>query len=212
MNDIVGVCLSSSLDSSCTTQGSERGLGSDQDALYETRLIPEMMFTCDGTLTELIVAGRISNGTTYPKVQLWREIESDFQFDQSYTKYAEIQIDAEQSAACESYIVEVFPGCDPMFRCLLSPSYQVNVRAGDIIGVELPHLDDQGFELYFRTGSQTHYIWRGQVLSPVLSLYDAQFSTLDELLLSVNVNITRQGENKLAMMCMLIHSNDLLNI
>ena len=165
------------------------------------------MFTCDGTLTGLTVAGRISNGTMYPKLQLWREID----IDQSYTKIAEFQIDEEWSAACESFTVLELPGCDPNFHCFLSPLYQVDVHPGDIIGVELPHLYDQGFELYFRDGSQMHYIWSGQVRSPTLSLYDAEFFMLDELLLSVNVNIIIQGENKVVMMCMLFHSNYLLN-
>ena len=166
---------------SCT-EGSERGLGSDQEALVETRLIPYMKFNCNGTLVGWTVSGRAQNGTEYPKLQIWRSI-TDYLFQKIGQ---EIQIDAEGSA-CE----EITQTCGQVFQCRLSPANQVTVVSGiDFIGVELPHLDQQGFELYFITNRRHTYhqsVWRQEIISSSLMISSRDFPVLDELLLSVDV-------------------------
>ena len=147
-----------------------------------------MELTCQGILVEWTVSGRAGHGTMYPKLQIWRRSTLD---SSQYTKIGpEIQIDAEGSA-CEN-ISQV---CSQTFHCTLLPSYQVEVRSGiDIIGVELPPLDNQGFELYFIESSQRQYVFRREVNTSTISTESNDVVVLDDILLSVDV---LTGENKL---------------
>ena len=168
---------------SCT-EGSERGLGSDQQAMVETRLIPYMEFNCSGILVGWTVSGRAENGRVYPKLQIWRRSTSDSNLYQKNGQ--EIQIDAEGSA-CE----EISQTCGQVFQCRLSSANQVTVVSGmDIIGVELPPLDHQGFELYFVTNRRHQnfqYVWRQEIISSSLAIGSRIFPVLEDLLLSVHV-------------------------
>ena len=149
--------------------------------MIETRLIPEMTFNCSGTLVEWMVSGRAGNGTMYPKLQIWRK--SSRSMDLYHKIGPEIQIDAEGSA-CET----ISQTCGQVFRCQLSSAYQVSVFSGiDIIGVELPHLDDQGFELYFTSSMNNQYVWRQELHSSSVSIDSRAFLVTDDLLLSVDV-------------------------
>ena len=157
-----------------------------------TRLIPDMKFNCSGTLVGWTVSGRAGNGTLYPKLQIWRRSDSEpFVY---HKNGPEIQIDTEGSV-CEN----ISKRCDQNFHCNLSPSRQVEVRAGsDIIGLELPDTDDQGFELYFiaQHGPDLEYfdnrkwkqlVWRGEVNSSSLTLGRQDTEEFDKPLLSLAV-------------------------
>ena len=176
-----GSCVTYNL-LSCT-EGSERGLGSDQEAIVETRLIPYMGFNCSGILVGWTVSGRAQNGTMYPKLQIWRSINDQH----LYQKIGqEIQIDAEGSA-CE----EISQTCGQVFHCQLSRANQVSVVSEtDFIGVELPHLDQQGFELYFITNTRhrnVQYVWRQEILTSNIMISSEDFNLLEDVLLSVDV-------------------------
>ena len=125
------------------------------------------------------MSGRAGNGTMYPKLQIWRRGSTD-----SYHKVGpEIQIDTEGSA-CET----ISQTCGQVFRCQLSSAYQVSVISGlDIIGVELPHLDNQGFELYFTSSMNNQFVWRQELQSSSVLISSRDFVVTDDLLLSVDV-------------------------
>ena len=146
----------------------------------DTRLIPDMRFNCSGTLVGWTVSGRAGNGTLFPKLQIWRRSDSEpFVY---HKNGPEIQIDAEGSA-CES----ISQMCNQTFRCKLQQSYHVTLRAGlDIIGIELPHSDNQGFEMYFipipvpipidltssdiSNSAWKQLVWKGEVNSSSLTI------------------------------------------
>ena len=172
---------------SCT-QGSERGLGTDFNS-PETRLIPAMELNCTGTLVGWTVSGRIASGTMYPKLQIWRRSSTNANL--YFKNGPEIQIDAHGSA-CET-ITQNTVNCSQEFHCRLSAANQVSIHSGlDIIGVELPVLYDQGFELFFigplsaRVSNQ-QYVWRQEISTLKISTSSRDLLVYDHLLLSVDV-------------------------
>ena len=165
---------------SCT-EGSKRGLGSDLNRT-ETRLIPGMEITCSGTLVGWTVSGRAGSGTMYPKLQIWRRSSTD---QISYHKTGqEIQIDA-QGSACEA----IAQTCGQIFQCRLSAANQVAVQSGsDIIGVELPPLDHQGFELFFISSSRSQYVWQRELTSSSTTTGSQDLTTSDDVLFNIDVS------------------------
>ena len=165
---------------SCS-QGSDRGLGTDFNS-SEARLIPGMEFSCTGTLVGWTVSGRNYSGRAYPKLQIWRRSNTDRNV--YFKNGPEIQIDA-QGSACER-ITNV--NCNREFHCRLSPANYVSVLSGsDIIGVVLPPLYDQGFELLFIENGQPHYVWRQELNTSSIRIGGQDLTVSDYLLLSVDV-------------------------
>ena len=104
-------------------------------------------------------------GTQFPKLQVWRANSSqgpDFYFKPG----KDIQVDAE-GTACEI----LTKTCGQIFQCRLSKDHQVSVQSGDILGVELPPLNDSAFELFFLINRldlrQNHFVFRHQLSSMV---------------------------------------------
>ena len=181
---LLGSCLTFSR-LSCT-QGSKRGL--TVQSRPETRLIPGMEFNCTGTLVGWTVSGRNGSGRLYPKLQIWRRSSADKYI--YFKNGPEIQIDAHGSA-CE--MITRNANCTQEFHCRLSAANHVSVHAGsDIIGVELPLLNNQGFELFF-IGSLSaiianrQYVWRREISTFSVNSTSREFLVYDHLLLSVDV-------------------------
>ena len=93
-------------------------------------VIPEMNFTCNGTITGFTLAGRIQNeprqNTT---IHIWRQNYN--QPCQYYRTGANIVID---EAFCEDGFIRVFAG---VFHCNLTETAQREVQPGDVLGLEL---------------------------------------------------------------------------
>ena len=101
-----------------STNGNKKG----QNTTVETRLIPSMRFTCNGTIIAFTVAGmvRIQNGTQDPKIQVWRENKAQCG---SYQKpVSEIVVN---ESSC-SKLTPKIPGW--VFHCALLPVLQVSVK------------------------------------------------------------------------------------
>ena len=146
-----------------------------------------MEFNCTGTLMGLTVSGRNGTGTMYPKLQIWRRSSTDANL--YFKNGPEIQIDAHGSA-CETITRNV--NCSQEIHCRLSAANHISVFAGlDIIGVELPPINDQLFELLFVGSEQLQYVWRREVTSFSL-MYGTQDLTVEELLF-LNMEVL-QGE------------------
>ena len=177
-------CLSSTYVS--CTDGTFRG----RFDTIETRLIFSMNFTCSGVIIGWTVSGRARVGTQFPKLQVWRANSSqgpDFYFKPE----KDIQVDAE-GTACEI----LTKTCGQIFQCRLSNDHQVSVQSGDILGVELPPLNDGAFDLFFLINRpdlrQNHFVFRQQLSStvrivrqPGLSFYQRE----DQLLLNLELSL-----------------------
>ena len=110
-----------------------------------TRLIPEMNFTCDGSIVGYKVAGLIGRNH---EIQVWRETSPD---SQHYDKVDGKQID---DSLCTGGL-----NSDEVFQCNLTT--RISVRSGDILGLKLPRHS----RLLFATATKapTNYVFTGSV-------------------------------------------------
>ena len=126
---------------------------------FTTRLFPDMTFGCNGTIVRVIIAVKNRHGRQqlYPKVQIWREDET--QTGIYYRQGADIQI------------IDDNPMClddqrdGEIFRCTLNESFQISVQPGDILGLELPPENLVEFDIYFKPGGALNCIFEGKLNS-----------------------------------------------
>ena len=125
-----------------------------------TYLFPNLTFGCTGTIMRLTVAvanrAQVDNNPvqeqTAPKIQIWRK-KSDL-----YHKAGpEISI-------FESLCVTEFQDG----TCLWNEEARVSVQPGDILGLEIPPTNDDGYEILFTTDDEYKtYIFQRQISSTV---------------------------------------------
>jgi hypothetical protein len=134
-----------------------------QEASVETRLIPSMRFTCNGTIVGFTVTGKNSDtGPHDPKIQVWRE---DKEQCGSYQKLdSEILV---HQSSCSSAIPLQSQNQARIFNCILKQAWRVSVQYGDILGIELPPISESDFDLYFTDGGPTNYVFQQQLLSEI---------------------------------------------
>ena len=116
-----------------------------------TRLIPEMNFVCNGTITgyTAVLRPRTLSGDQLqnPNIQVWRKNTSQFGYYVYHKTSPDIAID---SALCIDGLTqlgtEVSSGRE-VLHCNLNRSTRASVQAGDILGLELParNNNDQAF-------------------------------------------------------------------
>ena len=126
------------------------------------RIIPEMNFTCNGTIVGFTVAGRQWRGkTTDPIIQIWRENSS--QSDGVYYKTGTDIVIEETMCAETSIEFQEFNTnfLDLVLQCNLNEANQVSVQPGDILGLKLPPRDESIFRLAFARMSRgpTNYVF-----------------------------------------------------
>ena len=130
-----------------------------------TRLIPEMRFTCTGTIVGYSVSLRIIPRPReyYPEIQIWRENSS--QPGVYYKKQDAIVIN---TTACNA----VYSNNNRVFNCTLNKSAQIPVQSGDILGLELPSIVNytrRGMTSTRSGSAPTNYVFEQLSLSsPVL--------------------------------------------
>ena len=125
-------------------------------------LIPEMNFTCNGTITGFTFAGRLENGSQNPMIQIWRQDHS--QPGVYYRTGADIVIN---EVLCEDGFTqmfgEVFAG---VFHCNLIETAQQPVQPGDILGLELAPQSNGAIDLSFArvVKGPTNYVFSEEPL------------------------------------------------
>ena len=118
----------------------------------------------------------------YPKLQIWRRNSTDRNL--YFKNGPEIQIDAHGSA-CETLTRNV--NCNQEYYCRLSAANYLSVLSGsDIIGVELPPLENQAFELLFIVTEQQQYVWRREVNASSLMIGTHDVRVGDDFLFSID--------------------------
>ena len=100
--------------------------------VIQRNVIPEMNFTCNGTITGFTFAGEMQqDGDQNPMIQIWRQNCS--QPGVYYRTGADITIN---EVLCVGGFTEVFDG---VFHCNLTENARRTVRSGDVLGLELLH-------------------------------------------------------------------------
>ena len=140
-----------------------------------TRLIPEMNFTCDGSIVGYKVAGLI-DGRNH-EIQVWRET-SHSQPGVHYNKVASRRID---DSSCTGGLKSI-PSDEEVFQCNLISG--ISVQSGDILGLKLPR--NSGLVFATATKAPTNYVFREGVSAPVAL---AENITSPELLPQISVEI-----------------------
>ena len=122
-----------------------------------TRLIPEMNFTCDGSIVGYTVAGVIIGN--HNEIQVWRERNGYSQPGVHYNKIASRQIIAN---LCTGGLKRIHSD-EEVFHCNLITG--ISVQSGDILGLKLSH--NSGLAFATATKAPTNYVFMERVSSPV---------------------------------------------
>ena len=135
-----------------------------------TMLIPKMMFTCNGTVTGFTVAGSQQEGERDPIIQIWREDLSHSNQGVYYNTAAGITVNG---TVCENGLIQ-----EPkraVFHCNVSKLFQVDIQAGDILGLEIPQRAGDDFFIAFAisTKAPENFVFDSRPLASPVSLCNA---------------------------------------
>ena len=103
-------------------------------------IIPDMGFTCSGSITSWTVAGMYKTSSffsSFPEIQIWRRVRlpNETESTQEYVKVGTVVLSVPFETANRLYTREVVP--------------PVEVRGGDIFGLFLPVFNLNRMEVYF---------------------------------------------------------------
>ena len=162
----------------CTNSNFPAQITPPQDQIVEnaifnsTRLIPDMKFTCNGTIMGVKMAGRpmpggfSTTGTRAPGkknnnmnqnilLQIWRKKNFN-----NYYKVNDValpcnsgQLNSLREAQCA-----IQQDCVQIYECTLK-KIVVNVKAEDILGITMPPEDNVRFLLYFQNSTVSSHIF-----------------------------------------------------
>lgn len=150
-----------------------------------TILVPEMNFTCNGTLVGFTFAGiNRHKGQQDPKIQIWRKNISE---PSAYHRIGPaIAINISQTDACADGLPKI-PMYKRTYLCVLNEVYQVSIQPGDILGLQLPPSHDNDFDILFTKGrGPMNYIFCRPLNSTVqLSERELEAQQLPQISLSL---------------------------
>ena len=149
-----------------------------------TILIPDMEFTCSGTVVRVRVTGHMVNesetGNQSMKLQIWRNTHGEY-----FKRIHKIAL----PTMCERNMPfnNMFHGID----CMLKQDMSVTVKFGDILGIELPPNDASNFELYSLTECRvTGYIFNHNLQHSIIDLHNGDKETTARPLIRIELNGT----------------------
>ena len=152
------------------------------------RLIPEMNFTCNGTIVGFTVAVRRqpqSGMDSRISIQIWRQNST-----QNISIYYKADV-KEIGASCGETPIVFRSNNRVIWKCNLTATNRVPVQAGDILGLLLPPNDQRSFQLAFARGSRgpTNYVFEDQEVPSyqTVSLFDADSMNLELPQIAVQV-------------------------
>ena len=142
-----------------------------------TRLFPDLKFGCFGTIVEVTAAAVDNSRAQDPKVQIWRENKT--QPGLYHNIASDLPLNRSQSAPC--YRSTYNSGGTGLFQCVLNEDHRISVQPGDFLGLEIPPLNDDDLEIYFKVGGPTNLVFEGQLNSTInLSATEPHFIVKDE--------------------------------
>ena len=146
-----------------------------------TFIVPDMRFTCSGTVTGWRASGeRIFNGNKNSALIIWRKTGSE---SETYDNVDRIEL-----GACAGQRVET--GMNNVYECILDQGDRVSVQPGDIIGIETPRPVNGNFRLYFVDSSDgpTNYIFNSGA-PQTINLDDSNL-LIDQLVPQISLTVT----------------------
>ena len=123
-----------------------------------TRIIPDLAFTCTGTVTKWKAAGMIdTSGSINAMLGIWRNGSV------TLTKINSIEL-----GSCNGMNLPATG--NSIYECILPENETVSVQLGDIVGIEIATNQNYRFRLYFdnTNGGPTNYVFSGQVSTVAL--------------------------------------------
>ena len=136
----------------CTFQNTSCGPREETGSRIRTRIIPEIFFTCSGTVTGWRAAGEIRSGgsaITNSVLSIWRERSSG---SGTYDRVSGIELGICGTQDPAPLVMS------NIYECILPQT--VSVQPGYIVGIELPQEGESKFRLYFNSqGGQTNYVF-----------------------------------------------------
>ena len=150
---------------------------------FTTRIIPEMSFTCSGTVTHWRAAGVFRDGANANRnsvLSIWRERSSG---SGVYNISQRIDLGRCGSEVQPTLVM----GMSSVYECTLLQSERVSVQPGDIVGIELAAQDRAIFRLHFDgRGGPTNYIFnRNSPRTVTLNQNNGTESAQPQILLTV---------------------------
>ena len=175
---VVNLCFTVHLADDCTLSRGfphfpasleKDGGGNSKTAV--TILIPDMRSTCNGTLAGFTFTGiNRQKGHQDPIIQIWRESSS--QPSIFYRTGPAIAVNISDIAGvCDDGLPKI---ASKTFWCILKKDFQVSIQPGDILGLELPPISHDDFDIIFIRGGPTNYVFHQLNSSTVnLSSHDS---------------------------------------
>ena len=134
-----------------------------------------MNFTCNATIAGFTFAGinRVS-GSQDPMIQIWRENISQPAVYYKTGPAIALNISADQFAICDDGLPKI---TNRIYLCVLKKEYRVLIQSGDILGFEMPPINDDDFDILFTTGGPRNYIFQ-ELLNSTVELSNHQILKL----------------------------------
>ena len=142
------------------------GNGRGERERVTTRLFPDMKFGCFGTIVGVTAAVLDNGGSQQPPIiQIWRENGTQPGLYHK-TRPSDVKIRNSNPPCYQNSIILN----NRIFQCTLTEDYHISVQPGDFLGLEIPPIDNDDFEVYFKAGGPTNLVFQGQRLGSTVDL------------------------------------------
>ena len=166
-------CTSGFMDIELLRRRAEKSVkeaSSDEFLDGEFRLIPDVAFNCNGTITSFLIGGscswnQASRNQLYPEIQLWRNTGGN-----TYTRQASQEI----------RLVEGYFSPDGVLQYNLTTP--ISFQSGDVLGVYQPPVKMSVVTLFY--SPSTTYQIKTRPKSSVIDLQSMQFTDNEQVLIS----------------------------
>ena len=154
-----------------------------------TILIPDMNFTCNGTLAGFTFAGiNRREGHQDLKIQIWRENVSKRDGYHKIGHAISVNI-SEEDIVCADSLIRPKKG-SRIFWCILNENFRLSIQPRDILGLELPPTHDNDFDIFFTRGRGPNNFVFGQNLNSMNTVILSQRNHNIQQLPQVSFSLT----------------------
>ena len=118
---------------------------------------------------------RNSDRSQRPKVQIWRENATQSALYHKILTPSDIEIRNSDHQCYQRNNVN-----NGIFQCTLKEDIRISVQPGDFLGLEIPPINNDDLEIYFKAGGPTNLVFQGQLGSTVDLSTEPHATTNDE--------------------------------